>query len=206
MVNSMTSETSRIEAFSDGVFAIAITLLILEVKIPPAAGPGTLWTALLQQWPFYAAFLLSFSFIGVMWMNHHRLFTHIQRTDDGLILLNLILLMGVTVVPFPTAILALHFNSDGRTAAALYNATYIVIAIAFNLLWRYALRHELLDYKVESYATISITTQYSVGPIMYILSFLLAFYSPVASMVMNGLLGIYFAIPPQMLQKTTKEN
>jgi TMEM175 potassium channel family protein len=101
----MQTETNRIEAFSDGMFAIAITLLILEIKVP-ASGAGGLAKALGQQWPSYLAFLLSFFYIGVMWMNHHRMFTHIRRSNDTLLVLNLLLLLGVTTVPFPTAVLA----------------------------------------------------------------------------------------------------
>src|ERR671922_86848 len=115
----MTSETARIEAFSDGVFAIAITLLVLELKVPL---DGPLSVALRRQWPSYIAFLLSFTFIGIMWVNHHRLFTQIRRADDGLLFLNLLLLLGVTVVPFPTSVLARHLGTvEGRTAAAVFN-------------------------------------------------------------------------------------
>src|SRR5215471_14225643 len=127
----MASETSRIEAFSDGLFAIAATLLILEVKIPSPT-QTILARQLLQRWPSYVAFLLSFLFIGIMWINHHRLFTHIKRSDNGLLILNLLLLLGVTAVPFPTAVLAIHLRGPGaRTAAALFNGTYVVIAIFF---------------------------------------------------------------------------
>ena len=101
----MQTETSRIEAFSDGMFAIAITLLILEVKVPVPA-EGHLAQGLVKQWPSYLAFVLSFVYIGVMWMNHHRMFTHIRRSNDTLLVLNLLLLLGVTAVPFPTAVLA----------------------------------------------------------------------------------------------------
>src|SRR5262245_30258780 len=114
----MQTETSRIEAFSDGVFAIAITLLILEIKVP---GPeqGRLSTALFRQWPSYLAFLLSFVYIGVMWMNHHRMFTHIRRSTDSLLVLNLLLLLGVSVVPFPTAVLAANLGSTEQKTAAI---------------------------------------------------------------------------------------
>src|SRR5260370_18656673 len=91
---SMETETNRVEAFSDGMFAIAITLLILEIKVP-AAGQGNLAAALLRQWPSYLAFFLSFAFIGIMWMNHHRMFTHIRRSADTLLVLNLLLLLSV---------------------------------------------------------------------------------------------------------------
>src|SRR5215470_20063356 len=100
----MQTETNRVEAFSDGMFAIAITLLILELKVPTPAA-GRLTAALLRQWPSYLAFLLSFAFIGIMWMNHHRMFTHIRRSNYTLLVLNLLLLLGITAVPFPTAVL-----------------------------------------------------------------------------------------------------
>jgi len=144
----MDKETARIEAFSDGVFAIAITLLVLELKIPHESDVGevALSTLLLRQWPAYVSFVISFAFIGIMWMNHHRLFNHIRRSDDTLLVLNLLLLLGVTVVPFSNAVLASYLGTrDQRFAALLYNGTYFVIAILFNILWRYsASNHRLL--------------------------------------------------------------
>src|SRR3954447_20216694 len=98
-------ETARVEAFSDGVFAIAITLLVLDLRLPPGEGEGSereFFEALVRLWPQYVAFLISFAFIGIMWMNHHRLFTYITKSDTTLMILNLLLLLGVTVVPFPT--------------------------------------------------------------------------------------------------------
>src|SRR5262249_17947143 len=158
--NLMASETSRIEAFSDGVFAIAITLLILEIKIPPVT-QAPLSTQLLQQWPSYFAFLVSFLFIGIMWINHHRLFTHIRRADSGLLFLNLLLLLGVSALPFPTAVLAVHFSGSGaHAAAALFNGTCIAIAVFFNVLWRYAVSRKLLDHNSEE-AAAAISKQYA---------------------------------------------
>src|SRR6476646_5690147 len=142
----MSSETSRIEAFSDGVFAIAITLLILNVQVP-AASTGHLGAALTRQWPTYTAYLISFAFIGIMWVNHHRLFNHIRRSDNSLLFFNLLLLLGVTVVPFPTALLANRYfiPADRTVAAAVFNGTYFVIAIFFNVLWHHAVRSGLVD-------------------------------------------------------------
>src|SRR5215467_1886424 len=160
----MQTETNRVEAFSDGMFAIAITLLILELKVPTPA-PGRLTAALLRQWPSYLAFLLSFAYIGIMWMNHHRMFTHIRRSNDVLLLLNLLLLLGVTAVPFPTAVLAANLGTpEQRTATIFFNGVYVVIAIFFNVIWRYAVKHKLLDDSTEQAAG-SIARQYAVGPI-----------------------------------------
>jgi len=195
----MASETSRIEAFSDGVFAIAITLLILEIKIPPVT-QAPLSKQLLQQWPSYFAYLLSFLFIGIMWINHHRLFTHIRRADNGLLFLNLLLLLGVCAVPFPTAVLAVHLHAPGaRTAAALYNGTYVGIAVFFTLLWQYAVSRNLLDRPTLESAAIS--RQYMLGPIAYLICLGMVWVSVGVSLALNVALAVYFAIPAQRVTK-----
>ena len=192
----MSSETARVEAFSDGVFAIAITLLILNLKVP--SGPtGHLGAALARQWPTYAAFLISYAFIGIMWVNHHRLFNHIRRSDNGLLFLNLLLLLGITVVPFPTALLAAHYGTADRTvAAAVFNGTYVVLAIFFNVLWHHAVRAGLLDSATHESAA-AVSRQYAVGPIAYLVCFGLTWVSVPASLILNIGLAIFFAIPPR---------
>jgi TMEM175 potassium channel family protein len=201
--NYVTTETARVEAFSDGVFAIAITLLILEIKIP-GPGPTQLSLQLLRQWPSYVSFVISFAFIGIMWMNHHRLFTHIRRCDDGLMVLNLLLLLGVTAVPFPTAVLAAHLRQPGqRTAVLLYNGTYVFIAICFNVLWRYAAaqKRRLLAADVDRRTVDRITRQYAFGPVLYLACFVLTYLNVAASLILNGALAGFFALPPHLLEK-----
>ncbi|MGH9513515.1 MAG: TMEM175 family protein [Terriglobales bacterium] len=194
----MTTETARIEAFSDGVFAIAITLLILEIRVPlPAA--GALGPQLWKQWPSYISFVISFAFIGIMWINHHRLFTHIRRSDNGLLLLNLLLLLGVTFVPYPTAVLATHLGQrDQRLAAIFFNGTFFFIAIFFNLLWRYATasKRHLLAHDVDIAAIEKITRQFAFGPLPYLVCLVLAWVSVTASLALNILLACFFALPP----------
>jgi uncharacterized membrane protein len=195
----METETNRIEAFSDGIFAIAITLLILEIKVP-AAGQGNLAAALLRQWPSYLAFLLSFAFIGIMWMNHHRMFSHIKRSNDTLLLLNLLLLLGVTALPFPTAVLATHLGtSEQRTAALLYNGLFVVIAVFFNVLWRYAVSRHLLDKSMTASAAM-ISRQYAFGPVIYLICFVLAWVDVRISLAVNVALAIFFALPPGVVR------
>jgi uncharacterized membrane protein len=197
----VTGETSRIEAFSDGVFAIAITLLILEIKIPPAGG-ATLSRELLRQWPSYLSFLISFTFIGIMWMNHHRLFMHIARSDNILLILNLLLLLGVIVVPFPTAVLAMHLGEpDQRAALILYNATYVFIVVVFNLLWRYASSAErrLLAQDVDPTSVQRISRQYVLGPVFYLVCLGLSWLSVPASLTLSFALACFFALPPHLL-------
>lgn len=193
-------ETARIEAFSDGIFAIAATLLVLDLKVPhdAAGGPGLL-RALATQWPSYVAFATSFAFIGIMWINHHRLFTLIRRSDNLLLVFNGLLLLGVTFVPFPTALLAEYIPRDGgQVAAAVYSGTYTVLAIFFNLLWHHASReNRLLDRNADPAMIEAITRGYRFGPLLYFVSFVLAFVSVPASLVMNLALAIFFALPSQ---------
>jgi len=194
----MDKESARIEAFSDGVFAIAITLLILNIKIPDASS-GDLVTQLVRQWPSYFAFFISFAFVGVMWVNHHRLFTYIHRSNDVLLLLNLLLLLGVSFVPFPTAVLAKNLSNGGQRAAAiLYNGTYFVLSILFNLLWRYctAKNHHMLAKDIDVTAVRRVSAQYALGPAFYFICILVAWINVPASLALNCLLAIFFALPP----------
>jgi uncharacterized membrane protein len=197
----MQTETARIEAFSDGVFAIAITLLILEIKVPHR-DQGSLVAGLLHQWPSYLAFLLSFAYIGIMWINHHRMFTHIKRSNDVLKILNLLLLLGVTIVPFPTAVLAEHLGGPyQRTAALIYNATFILIAVFFNLLWRYAVSHGLLHEDVIMESAAGLSTQYAVGPLLYAVCLVIAWFNVRASVIANTALAVFFALPPSVIRR-----
>jgi uncharacterized membrane protein len=203
-VAGMTNDTARVEAFSDGVFAIAITLLILEIKIPQPSG-GHLAAQLARQWPSYVSFLISFAFIGIMWINHHRLFTHIRRCDDALLIYNLLLLLGVTVVPFPTSVLAVHLGQpDQRTAALLYNGTYFCIAVFFNLLWRHAAarnRH-LLGSDADPLSVERISRSYAMGPMLYLLCCAVAYFNVPASLLLNLIIACFFAVPPTLGHKT----
>ena len=152
-------ETGRIEAFSDGVFAIAVTLLVLELKVPhleDGGAGGSLGRALLEQWPSYVALVTSFFTILIMWANHHRVFDLVRRVDAPFLYANGLLLLVVTVVPFPTALLAEYFRKPGaQVAAAVYAGTYVVAGVAFQLFWRTAisgrrlLRHDYSEERVQ---------------------------------------------------------
>jgi uncharacterized membrane protein len=205
----MESDTGRIEAFSDGVYAIAITLLVLDIKVPRAdqLGSDGLLSALIDQWPNYLAFIASFLFILVMWINHHRLFTVIQRTDNNLLLFNGLLLLGVTLVPFPTALVAEYLEHEERLIAILvYNGWFFVIAIFFNLLWRYAsYKNRLFNEKTDPALVRHISRQYSVGPAAYLLVLLIAFVSPWLSLALNVALAVFFALPNKAIRELTDE-
>ena len=193
-------ETGRIEAFSDGVFAVVITLLILNIQLPTKSFTKEidLFNYLLSLWPAYLAFVTSFATIGIMWINHHRLFTYIKRTDTILMLLNLLLLLMIVFVPFPTALLAQQYISHPnlRVPALVWNGTFILLAVFFNLLWRYA-AHEnrLLDKKADQQAVEAITRQYRFGPLFYVVSFGLAWIYVPASIALNLFMAVYFAFP-----------
>lgn len=161
-------ETGRIEAFSDGVFAIAITLLVLEVKVPhlPDGGAGgSLTRALLAQWPSYVSLVTSFFTILVMWANHHAIFGLVRRVDAPFLYANGLLLLVVTVVPFPTALLAEYFEKPGASvAAAVYAGTFAVSGIAYNLLWRTAIAgRRLLKPGVSEERIAEISRSYRLG-------------------------------------------
>lgn len=202
--------TTRLEAFSDGIFAIASTLLVLDLAVPlssqHAAGTGLL-AALLAKWPAYCAYVISFTFILVMWINHHTLFKYITRTDHWLLVLNGLLLMFITVVPFPTRLLAEYlpqpcphtapfWQCNQVVAALVYNGLYICTAILYNVVWHYAAREgHLLDAQVTSRQIQDLTQDYRYGPLVYLAAFVLAFINVPASLAVNFGLAAFFALP-----------
>ncbi len=195
-------ETRRLEGLSDGVFAVAITLLILEVRVirVPLGGltERGLITALIEQWPSYLAFLASFATVGIMWMNHRRLFNLIGRADNTLLILNLLLLLAVTIFPFPTALVAEHIGHPGeRVAAIVYTGMGVILAIFFNALWRYAAwKNRLLREDADPLLVRSISTSYLFGPLVYLLTVGLAFVNVPASLLVTIALALFFALPP----------
>jgi uncharacterized membrane protein len=138
--------TSRVEAFSDGVFAIAITLLVLNLQVPVRGSTRHLWSALGHAWPSYAAYAVSFLIIGIVWTNHHTVLDAVERVDKPLVVINLILLMFVVIVPYTTSLLAeyLTAGANGRIAAAVYGAGMLGQAITWQALWGYIVTHESL--------------------------------------------------------------
>ncbi|MDQ6948624.1 MAG: TMEM175 family protein, partial [Actinomycetota bacterium] len=175
-------DTNRLEAFSDGVFAIAITLLILEVHVP-AVPPGqhaSLAHQLGRAWPDYVAYAISFVTIGIMWANHHAIFRLIERATHGLIVLNMLLLMSVSFLPFPTKVLGQNLTTadgDQRTAAILFSGTFLVTALLYNALWQTAVWQNRLIKPGQEQAAAQVSRRFNVGPPSYLLAFLLAFWS-----------------------------
>jgi uncharacterized membrane protein len=198
-----TADTTRLEAFSDGVFAVAITLLVLNIQVPVPKPLGTdgLPGALAALWPHYLAYGLSFAAILIMWINHHRMFRLIQRSDHTLLLLNGALLAVIVLVPFSTALLAEYLAGpptlNQRVAAAVFNGVYFVMAIFFNLVWRHAARGlRLLAPGSHQRQADAITRSYVWGPVLYALAVILAFISVPVSVLLNVALAIYWTLPP----------
>jgi uncharacterized membrane protein len=192
-------DTNRLEAFSDGVFAIAITLLVLEIAVPHVTD-DSLASALGDEWPSFFGFGLSFVTIGIMWMNHHALFRDIERVDHVLLVLNLLLLLGVSFVPFATAVLAEYLNeSDSRRVATLlYAGTFTVTATCFNALWLYASRgNRMIDRHTSAARVRARTMRYLPGPILYALGLPLALITPWLTLGLYVVLAVLYLLPLQ---------
>jgi uncharacterized membrane protein len=186
-------ETGRAEAFSDGVFAIAITLLILTIEVP--SGTQDLGHELVRLWPSYAAYAVSFLTVGIMWVNHHQIFRHFERVDRPLLLLNILLLMCISFTPFPTRVVADHAQNAGdrQAAAVLYGSTMTFTAICFFAVWIYGSRR-LLRADTDMREVSGITRSYLPGAPTYALATLVAFVSSVASLIIFGVMAIFYAI------------
>jgi uncharacterized membrane protein len=180
------------EAFSDGVFAIAITLLVLDLHVPEV-GDGSLAHALVKQWPADASYAVSFLTIGIIWINHHGLMRHIERCDRALLCLNIFLLMMVALVPYPTALISHYARSPNATAAAVYyGAVMVTMALLFNAIWHYSIRSGLLAPDADPREVSGITRSYLPGPLLYLTATLLAFVSADASLVMYAGIAIFY--------------
>jgi uncharacterized membrane protein len=191
-------ESGRLEAFSDGVFAIAVTLLVLMIDVPTLSGPPTpqgLAAALATNWPSYVAFCISFTTVLIMWVHHHAIFKLVQRVDATLLFANGILLLFVTAVPFPTAIVAQYFATPAaRVACAVYAGQFILIGIGFNLLWWSATyRRRLVRHDVSPALLTSVTRSAMVGPLCYAGAALLALWSAYASLAACFVLMLFWA-------------
>jgi len=187
----------RLEAFSDGVFAIAITLLVLEIHVPAAQDLDTsahLIAALGALWPSYLGYTVSFATIGIMWANHHNLIRLVGSVSHGLILANLLLLLIIGFVPFPTALLAATLGSpSGQVGVLVYCGTFVAIAIAFNVLWAQVRGGRgVLRADVGQRTIAAINRSYRLGPPGFLVAFVAALFNPALGMaVIIGLVLLY---------------
>jgi uncharacterized membrane protein len=186
-----------VEAFSDGVFAIAITLLVLTIAEP--TNYRNLGHQLLNQWPSFAAYVVSFAVIGIMWLNHHSVFTHLGEVDRNLLYFNLALLLTIGVLPYPTGVLgqALAKGHGATTAAVAYGIVMTLNAYAWTGLWLYASRHRrLLRPEFPEAERRAATVLFSAGVVVYTLSVGVAFLNAYAFLILQAVLALYYALDP----------
>ena len=188
--------TNRLESFSDGVIAVAITLLVLDIHVPDTGGRRShslIW-ALGHQWPHYAAYAVSFTTIGIIWINHHYCVQTIARADRTLLFLNLLLLLTVGFLPFPTKLVAQYLQQPGEQAAAYaYAATFVVMSIVYNSWWRYASGgRRLIKESVPDSTVRAISRAFNPGVPMYGIVLLVAVFSPLASVVLTFAIAAFY--------------
>lgn len=191
-------ETGRLEAFSDGVFAIAITLLVLELKVPTVSetggSPGALAKALLQQWPSYIGLVTSFFTVLIMWVHHHAILRNVSRTDAWLHFANGCLLLGVTFVPYPTSILARFLETPAaKMAMVFYTSTFVFMALCFYLFIRAAFRKPLLSVNASRAFVEKTFDEYRFGPPSYLAATLAALIDVRLSLAICTALWIFWA-------------
>jgi uncharacterized membrane protein len=192
-------DSRRAESFSDGVFAVAITILVfnlLPIADETVRPPHELTAgALLNNWPAYFAYVVSFLTIGIMWLNHHTMLSAVSRVDRPVLVLNLLLLMGVVAIPFPTALVADHLNdsSAGKVAAVTYGLVMIAIGVGFGTLWIYlaAHQHQLGARRRVRTPRLS-TLRFTIGNAGYVAGTIVAAFAPVAALIIFGLLAAYY--------------
>jgi uncharacterized membrane protein len=187
--------TGRVEALSDGVFAVAATVLVFGFSVPSAA-PGQLANRLLNDWPAYVAYLVSFASIGIIWVNHHTAFGQIKRVDRPLLFINLILLAAVAFIPFPTAVLARYLRSpqDAEAAVVLYGATMTVVAFTFAGLFIAITARGLLHEKVDAAALRRRAPRRALGMVLWPAAIALGLASPEAALGLFVLITIFYAV------------
>jgi len=201
--------TRRLEAFADGVFAIAATLLILNVDAQVGEGSGAIGHRLLAIWPSYIAYAVSFVTIGIIWSNHHTVMGQLGRVNRVFLLQNIFLLMCVAFLPFPTRLVAEHLRDrhDLQPAALAYGATMTVMAVCYIALWIYAAGGRRLLREDSDPRTVSgITRSYLPGAPLYLAATLVALASPLASVALYGAIALFYVIESSIFGGATTES
>jgi len=187
--------TSRVEAFSDGVFAVAITLLVLQFTVPEV-GSGRLFATVLSQWPQLVTYIATFLTVGVVWINHHTIFRNLRAVDRTIQFINLVLLMTVVLLPYPTALLGRYLNSgqNWSVAVAFYAVVMTLMSVAFQALVAWALTHrELLRPELEAARPGTVLPRFALGLVVYAVSIGLAFISAWLVVALYAFNAVYYA-------------
>ena len=191
--------TNRLESFSDGVIAVAITLLVLGFTVPVIGAHGSLVRALARNWPEDAAYVISFMTIGIIWINHHVMISRLRMADHTILILNLLLLMSIGILPFATALMASYLRqSNGQdVAAAVYSGAFLLMSIMFILLNRHILlrKSHMLDVQIPIQQRRRILVRSGTGLLPYVIATPLAFISPYVTLAICAAVAVYYAFP-----------
>jgi uncharacterized membrane protein len=188
-------DTNRLLTFSDSVFAITITLLILDIRLPSSA--VSLADALLNLWPAYLAYAVTFLFIGQVWVNHHVMFDHIRVANRAVLLLNTLLLMAVAFLPFATSVLAgsLHSGHGERTAIVFYGIAFDLTALTFNAVWQYASRRRLVSEALGSSGETAISRRFGLALAWLAAGAALGSVVPLAGLALIAAFNAFYWLP-----------
>jgi uncharacterized membrane protein len=195
---------ARAEAFSDGIFAIAATLLVLDLGVPKP--DPTLLDGFLHEWPAYAAYATSFLTIGIIWVNHHAVLERLDRVDRGLLFLNVVFLLFVALIPFPTKVLANYLQSGGdyaHVAAAAYGVAMILMGISFSLLNYYASARGLI--RAQRRLGFWEQVRYSIGLLMYVAGTALSFVDARIALIIYAGMALYYVVEPLMAPQSAMD-
>src|SRR5438067_6629271 len=189
----------RLEAFSDGVIAVAITLLALALHVPDQAGPGTLAHRLGEQWPNYAAYIVSFVTIGIIWINHHAMLRRVVSADHMILLLNLLLLLTIVVLPLTTALMAEYLKAahGQKLEAGVWSGSFLAMSIAFFTMQRHLLiakRHLLAEHLTPELRR-WVLRRNAAGLLPYAIATAAAILSPYVTLAICGLVAVFYALP-----------
>jgi uncharacterized membrane protein len=191
--------TNRLESFSDGVIAVAVTLLVLDIHVPEVGPHQSLLHALLNNWPHYAAYVVSFMTIGIIWINHHAMIGRLARADHSILILNLLLLMSIVLLPFATELMAayLRASSGESLAAGAYSGAFLLMSVAFAALNRHILlaRAHMLSAEMALEERRRILSRSITGLGPYLVATLIAIVSPYATLAICGAIAVFYALP-----------
>ncbi len=186
--------TNRLEAFSDGVFAVAITLLVLNLQVPQLVAGSELVSRLGALWPKLLSYALSFVLVGIYWVAHHNTFHYIKRSDRNLLWLNILLLMCMVFLPFPTALLGQY--PEQRVAIIIYAGTLVITGLVLQALWWYATSgYRLVDRTIDPRLVQRATRRNLTAPLIYLLAIGISVFSVPASFVLLILVPLYYILP-----------